>query len=189
MKAVFAYFLLIISNLAFSQSHHVYSWSVLENASPDTVYAISFSKEKRREIPKELARFTNLQYLDLEKNKLMELPNFIGDFKQLKYLNVARNNLSQFPIEICRLTNLEELILNRNNFETIPECIQYAKSIKYMDVYDTPIRSLPKTLTELPALEKIDFTGIRFSPTFQEMWFDLLPNVELVFDEPCDCME
>jgi len=166
----------------------VYSWEAVLSANPDTIYGISFGKQKLTELPQELARFTELRILDVENNRLTKLPDFIGDFQQLKELNASHNRLELFPLQVCRMQGLERLILNRNLFENLPDCIEYAKELKYIDLYDTPIRNLPESLTRMKNLEKIDFSGIRFSPKFQETWIGLLPNVELIFDAPCDCM-
>ncbi len=194
MKTIYVLILLLLVSrtsdlLAQESDPKVYSWEEARVSDPDTIYGISFAKMKLSSLPEELAKFQKLKVLDLQKNKLTKLPDFIGDMKQLTRLDVAKNKLSVFPMVVCRMSSLEQLILNRNLFEKIPECIEYASSLKYIDLYDTPIRDLPGTLVNLKNLEKIDFSGIRFAPSFQEKWNSLLPEVDLVFDEGCDCME
>ena len=175
--------------IAQSDTIKVYTWEEAKSASPDTVYGLTFSRMKLTQLPEELANFKQLRILNVEKNKLEKLPDFIAEFKYLSELNAGRNKLVYFPIIICRMPTIQNLILNRNSFEVVPECIEYARELRYLDLYDTPIRSMPGSLIELKHLEKIDFTGIRFSPQFQEKWIARLPNVELVFDPPCDCMK
>lgn len=193
MKKTFALILLLTANLALNvhgQSElKVYEWEVAKTADPDTIYGISFAKMKLLEVPEELAQFTALRVLDLQHNKLTHLPDFLGDFKNLKELNASRNRLELFPLQVCRMVSLERLILNSNAFDNLPECIEFARELRYVDLYDTPIRDLPESLTHLKHLEKMDFSGIRFSPSFQKKWISLLPNVKLIFDAPCDCME
>lgn len=166
-----------------------YDWEEVKNADPDTVFSISFAKQKLRELPVELSRFKNLRILNIEKNKLAALPDFISNFNQLQELNVGKNKLETFPIQLCRMSSIKILILNRNNFESIPACISVLKELTYLDLYDCPIRKIPDSLESLEVLKEIDLSGIRFSEDFQEYWKNKLPNVKLDFDAPCDCME
>ena len=62
-------------------------------------------------------------------------------------------------------------------------------NLKYIDLLDNPITQLPIELMNLKYLQEIDFTGIRFSPEFQKIWLERMPNVNLIFDAPCDCMK
>lgn len=188
MKRLFAVILFLSSSVSLGQEIKMYSWEEALNEDPDSVFAITFEKMRLTSVPDELSKFSQLRQLILSKNKLVRLPNFIGDFKELELLNVERNQLDVFPIVVCRLTKLKELILNRNNIEEILDCVEYAVSLEYIDVYDNSIRVLPLSLTRLKNLKKMDFTGIRFGPKFQETWKSTLPNVELIFDAPCDCM-
>jgi len=193
MRKLFVLFFLT----AFSQTivgqefedFHVYMWEEVQDANPDTIYGISFEKLKLEIVPSELARFTKLKVLDLQKNKLKEIPDFISDFKDLKKLNLEKNLLEYFPIQACKMKNLTHLILSRNHFENVPECVGSLTTLIYMDFYDTPIRTLPQSLENLKNLKEIDFSGIKFSPSFQKSWTERLSNVNLIFDAPCDCME
>jgi len=200
MKWTFALiFLLTCSTLLFAQAPDlwkteldavkVYTWEEVKSADPDTIYGISLAKLKLEELPSELAKFKKLRVLNLHRNKLTKLPDFIGDFQELEDLTVSRNKLELFPLQVCRMPTIKRLALSQNFFENLPDCIGFSKELRYLDLFDTPIRSLPNSLTQLKRLEEIDFSGIRFSPTFQEKWIGLLPNVKLVFDAPCDCME
>lgn len=191
-KLFVLFFLIAFSRIAVAQEDigfRVYHWEEVQQAHPDTIFGISFEKLKLEMIPAELARFTNLKMLDFQKNKLKEIPEFITEFKQLERLNLEKNDLEYFPLQICRIKNLTHLILSRNYFETVPECIGELTSLVCMDFYDTPIRILPQSLEYLKNLKEIDFSGIKFSPSFQKSWIARLPNVKLIFDAPCDCME
>ena len=185
--------LLLFSVSCWSQSDSLsvkmYSWEDVQGANPDTIFGISLTKMKLEELPIELKQFVHLRKLDISKNKLIELPDFIKDFKSLKVLNAGRNKLEYFPIQLCSMKSVERLILNRNAFTNLPMCISNISELRYLDLYDTPIKKLPLSLEQMKNLEEIDFTGIRFSPTFQEGWINRLPNVKLIFDAPCDCLE
>lgn len=193
MKQLFGLiFLLLYSCNVFSQSENyvvIYEWEIAKNASVDTIFGISFEKLKIEKVPDELSKFVNLQVLELQKNKLTELPDFIKDFKNLKKIDAEKNQFDYFPIQICSLRKLTHLKLGRNYFEQIPSCIGDIPTLEYADFYDTPIRELPQSLESLKNLVEIDLSGIKFSPKFQESWMARLPNVKVIFDAPCDCMD
>ena len=166
----------------------IYEWDEVQTASPDTIYAISFEKNRLTEVPIYLSKFKNIRLLDFSKNKLTELPTFFTEFKSLEVLNLQRNKFSRFPIEICQLTALKQLLIGSNDIASIPDCIEYASSLEILDLYDNPLSGLPQSMMRMENLQKIDFTGIRFSDVFQEQWIKQLPDTKLVFDSPCDCM-
>ena len=192
MKVLFAISLLLLTSSTFAKvpdSVKVYHWSdVSDTLDRDEVVALSFHKMKLDSLPAELAQFPNLQYLIVSKNKLSSLPDFVSEMKDLIYIDLSQNRFKELPEEICTLGSLEKLILNRNSLKTLPECISGAAAITYIDLWDNPIRTLPEALVDLPQLKKVDLSGIKFSPKFQEDWYEKLPRVKWVFEEPCDCM-
>lgn len=172
------------------ESVATYRWETIANdINPDTVISLDLSKLKLDSVPEALGKFKNLRYLDLGKNKLTDLPAFFSDFQQLEVLILEKNRIEIFPLVICQLKALKHLNFNRNLIARVPECIEYASALEYIDFYDTPIRELPESFARLSNLKKVDFSGIRFSPSFQQKWKTALPNVELIFEEACDCME
>lgn len=194
MKKIFALIFLLNLNLSFAQEFQlqsviVYDWEVAKTANPDTIFGISFKKQKLTSLPEELKNFTRLRVLDLSKNKLEKIPSFFSIFKKLEDLNIEKNKLKHFPIIVYQLKELRFLRLGVNSFERVPNGIDNLSKLEYLDLYDCPIKSLPESLVNLKNIQKIDFTGIRFSPSFQETWLKKMPNVTLVFDAPCDCLE
>lgn len=188
IKIRFALILILWSSFSFSQDVKVYEWEEVLSANPDTIYAISFEKNKLTEVPSDLARFINIKQLDFSKNRLTELPTFFIDFDSLEVLNLEKNKLSRFPIEICQLTTLKQLLIGSNDIASLPDCFEYAVNLEFLDLYDNPLSGLPQSMMRMKKLQKIDFTGIRFNKVFQKQWTEQLPNTELVFDSPCDCM-
>lgn len=190
MKRIFALIFLVCSFGSWSQSEvKIYEWEEIQGADGDTIYGVSFSKMKLDSVPESLSTYKHLRVLDLSKNKLKRIPTFLGELTELEVLDVSKNRLEVFPLPVCRMTNLKQLILNRNFFDYMPECIGYLENLEYIDLYDTPIHNLPEGLVKMKALKKIDLTGVRFAPSFQDKWNALLPNVEIIFDVPCQCME
>ena len=182
-------FLLSSSNCLFGQEEiEVYFWDKVKNANPDTIYGLSLEKMKLTDLPAELERFTELRILRIGKNKLETLPQFLEGMLQLKELDAGKNQFESFPMTVIRLVSLERLILNRNQFSHLPESMERLINLRYLDLYDTPITSLPETFILLQSLEEVDFTGVRFSREFQDKWRERMPNVNWVFDPPCDCM-
>lgn len=191
IKKQFVLILILWSSLtgsAFAQDLKVYEWKEVQSANPDTIYAISFEKNKLSELPSDLSKFKNLKHLNLSKNKLSELPSFIGDFDSLEVLNLERNKFSKFPIEICQFGALKSLMIGSNDIASIPDCIEYVSNLEYLDLYDNPLSYLPQSVMRMKNLKEIDFSGIRFNKDFQKQWTEQLPNTELVFDSPCNCM-
>lgn len=196
MKKQFALILILwssfsLTSIGLAQSFHdvkIYSWEEVQNASPDTIYGISFEKSKLTEVPADLYRFYNLKHLSFAKNKLTELPAYISTFQSLEHLDLTKNELSNFPIVICQLKSLKELLIGHNDIASIPDCIEYVSDLEFLDVYDNPLSHVPESIMRLHKLAKIDFTGIRFNRDFQDKWKAQLPDTKLIFDPPCNCM-
>lgn len=177
-----------VGSMLHAQELRVYNWEEVQSAHPDTVFAISFEKDKLTELPADLSKFIHLKQLNLTKNKLTELPAFVFELDSLQELNISKNKLSTFPIGICRLKKLKRLMIGSNDIASLPDCIEYVSDLEYLDLYDNPVSYLPQSMMRLTNLQKIDFTGIRFNKDFQKKWTEQLPNTELIFDSPCDCM-
>ncbi|MCH2231262.1 MAG: hypothetical protein MK105_13040 [Crocinitomicaceae bacterium] len=191
MKSLFVIILFLANSLlclAQKEDYPIYDWEDVQNASPDTIYGLSLAKMKLDTLPAKLSKFTHLRTLNLKKNKLAVLPDFIAEFKKLETIVLEKNQLIYFPIVFCRMPELRNILIGSNYFETLPECISGIKHLEYLDLYDTPIRNLPLGLSELQSIQKIDLSGIKFSPEFQEGWLKRMPDVDWEFDPPCACM-
>lgn len=194
MKKIFVLIFLLNFSFLFGQKYQVenvkvYSWEDARDANPDTIFGISFAKMKLTNLPVKLSQFSSIRVLDLSKNRLVQLPKFIEDFPFLEDLDLEKNKLVYFPVRICKDTSIRFLRLGKNLFETLPNNIENLKKLEYLDLYDTPISSLPETIVNLSQLKEIDFTGIRFSKRFQQIWAERLEWVKIIFDSPCDCFD
>lgn len=185
-KLVLFSLLLTASSVAQSPLR-IYQWEELDTIPSDSVFAIDLSKRKLTSIP-ELSNYKQLVYLNLGKNKLESLVG-LEQLVNLKYLNLERNKLDLFPVQLCSLTQLDSLILNRNLFDRIPECIDQLQELTFLDLWDVPIADISNSISTLKKLKKVDLSGVRMSPSYQEKLKALLPKTELVLDPPCDCME
>lgn len=190
MKCIFVIFLLVFVSSASGQTEYkIYTWDELVGCSPDTVYAISFRKQKLDSLPSGLFEFRNLMYLDLEKNKLTELPNQLTHLTSLQHLNLGKNKYTVFPLSICQLKNLRSLKFNQNEISYLPESIGDLGQLEELDLFKNPIRKLPESLTQLKKLKLLELRNIKFSPEFQDKWLSALPDTKILFDPPCDCMK
>ena len=74
---------------------------------------LSLRKLPLEELPKEICRLSQLQFLDLSNcRRLKSLPSEIGEIQNLKCLNLDGCNLRVIPREISELTSLSRLVLS-----------------------------------------------------------------------------
>ncbi len=191
MKKIFAFlFLLSLSNKFVAQiDYKTYPWNIAKNLSPDTVYSITFEKEKLDSVPHELMKFTNLKNLYLGKNKLSTLPVSFSQLSKLEILNLEKNNFTDFPIVICDLPELKQLILNRNNLTVLPYSIGKLTKLEFLDIWSTPIANFPEIFLTMKSLKSIDARGVTHGPKFQKTWTEKLNWVTIEFEPPCNCFE
>ncbi len=186
-------FTLFLYSWGFSQEIKDSDYMSLEEARlnpPDSVFALRLSKLKLKEIPAEIYQFQNLRALDLSKNRLTEISSgSLNRFSKLEILNLGKNRLSLFPIDVCSMPNLTHLSLNDNIIEKIPTCIQYSVKMEHLDIFNTRISGFPEELFLLKDLKTLDARGMLYSPVFQEFWNQAMPNTEIKFDLPCNCID
>lgn len=191
MKKIFACLLLLfVYNYSFTQTtFKTYTWDEAKLLPIDSVFSITFEKEKLDSIPIELIKFIQLKRLDLSKNNITQLPPSFIQLNKLEVLDLGKNKLATFPIEICQLNNLKQLKLNRNFFEYIPDCICNLTKLEYLDLWSTPLSEFPEAFTLLKSLKVLDCRGVSHGPKFQKKWIDKLSWVKIEFDQACDCVE
>ena len=191
MKKLFASILLLfLSNHFIAQtSYRTYQWNEAKNLNPDTVYSITFEKEKIDSIPLKLMRFINLKSLNLGKNKLSKLPDSFSQLSKLEILNLEKNNFDEFPIIICELSELKQLIINRNNLTVIPYSIGKLTKLEFIDIWSTPVINFPDIFLTMKNLKRIDARGVSYGPKFQKYWTEKLNWVTIEFEPPCNCFE
>ena len=104
-----------------------------------------------KEVPKELSKMTNLQYLSLSNNPIFHsVPvntsksyRRLGKLNNLKQLVMIDTGLSIIPNEITGLENLERLVLNRNKISYIPQSIVKLEKLFDLRLSFNPILVLP----------------------------------------------
>lgn len=184
------FWLLLLSERSFAQTDfRMYSWEEAKNCSPDTIYGISFRKMKLDSLPEELAKFKNLQSLDVSFNKLKSLPAFLANFTRLEEIDFSKNKFTNFPEVVTDISSLKKISFNRNGIAQISEKVSSLRKLEYLDFWDNPIARFPEAFAELPNLKTIHAEGIKYGPKFQQRWIGRLPGCTIFFDPPCDCIE
>lgn len=154
-----------------------------------SVTAIDFTRDRLKEIPEELFQFKNLKGLKLTKNKLTSLPDEFKSLKNLEFLHLDKNKFEVFPYQVFHLENLRYLNISKNKITSIPKGIKALNNLAHLDIWANRIEDFPSVLKELPKLQYLDTRGMTYSPTFVENWTKNLPNTEIKFDQPCNCMK
>jgi len=77
-------FPLCLSNQVIGQEYEfpIYKWEEVQDANPDTILGLNFSKEKRDSLPFDVVKFKNLKYLNISRNRFTSLPDFFGYFEK-----------------------------------------------------------------------------------------------------------
>ena len=154
---------------------------------PDRVYHLDLTREKLREVPEDVRRFTNLNILVLDRNKLKELPAWLAELPHLQELRLHRNRFGTFPEVICRLPHLKRLDLSRNALDGLPDCIGGLQELVSLDLWSNDIASLPDDIADLRALRFLDMRVIQLEEGEIERIRELVPWAETYFSPPCNC--
>lgn len=108
-----------------------------------------------KEIPEELARLPNLEYLDIVRNPdaATKLPDNLGKMKSLKHLGLA--GFSVFPCQVLAIPHLKALkiTLYRNTQMSLPKALSKQTSIEYVNLEH--FHEFPKVLLDMPQLKKL----------------------------------
>jgi Leucine-rich repeat (LRR) protein len=191
MKYFVGICLILFNYCVFSQNDtiKVIKWEIAKNLHPDSVAGISFSKLNIKKLPSELEKYSKISVLDLSNNKLKELPSYLNSFQALTKIDLSKNKFNTLPDVVYDLKNLNVLIMNKNKISFLDEKIIQLSQLKYIDFWDNPMEKFPNAFIEMKKLKIIHAEGIRYGPKFQVYWKEILPNTQLFFDAPCDCME
>lgn len=155
---------------------------------PLKVFKLSLKKMKLTDLPSEIFKFKNLQFLDVQKNKLKTLPIRIGEFKYLQVINITANKIEVVTKELGELTHLKRFLAGSNDISSIPPEIENLKELVFLDLWGNNIGSLPFEIQELKDnLKEIDMRQIQMNKEEHQKIQDLLPDTKIKFSQACNC--
>lgn len=106
--------------------------TALEN--PEKVYRLDLSGKNLKEFPKEVFKFPNLGYLNLNNNKISIIPPEIKYLRNIYEIYLSNNKIKKLPDEIGDLAFLEKLVLYHNKLLLFPVGIVGLKRLTLLDV-------------------------------------------------------
>ena len=127
---------------------------IIERGARDGITELRLRTEGLTELPPEIAKLTNLEYLDLAGNQLTELPSQITKLTNLTSLDLRGNQLTELPPEITKLTRLD---LNINQLTELPAEITRLTNLTSLDLRGNQLTELPP---EIGKLTNLTFLGL-----------------------------
>lgn len=168
-----------------------YSYTSIEEAMehPEQVIRLELKKKKLKQIPPEIFKLPNLQYLDLSKNKIRELPDSIGLLSNLQHLILSKNELQELNPKIGDLKNLYTLEANNNELTALPLDIGKLENLKYLDLWSNEIGRFPEEMKKLKNLKTMDLRVIMIPDADQHRIQSMLPHTKIYFSPYCKCAQ
>lgn len=104
------------------------------------------------QLPKEIGKLKNLQYLKISNANLRYLPDSFGDLSSLNFLSVTDNKLTYLPETMKNLLSVEEIILTNNpNLRSI-EPVNGLPLLRTLRTNNCSIEYIPRNLPRLQNL-------------------------------------
>ncbi|KAM7476101.1 hypothetical protein LguiB_023344 [Lonicera macranthoides] len=102
-------------------------------------------------------RLKYVKVLDLSRNRLREIPKEVGKLINLRYLNLSHNPLEQLPEEVCDLYNLQTLKLSAcDHLRKLPREMEKLLNLRHLEIDQTDsLRTLPKGISKLSSLRTL----------------------------------
>ncbi|MGB3949190.1 MAG: leucine-rich repeat domain-containing protein [Bacteroidia bacterium] len=174
-----------------TELENTYSYTSIEEALqyPEKVIRLELKKKKLKQIPQEVFKFTNLQYLDLSKNKIRELPDSIAQLINLQHLILSKNELQELNPKIGDLKNLRTLEANNNELTALPIDIGKLEKLRYLDLWSNEIGRFPDEMKKLKNLKTMDLRVIMITDADQQRIQSMLPHTKIYFSPYCKCAQ
>lgn len=152
------------------------------------VYKLDLRGSKLKELSEEIARYRNLQFLDVSKNNFKKFPEVICKLENLQILIISRNKFDTLPDCICNLKNLWKLDLNNTQVYELPKNIDNLKNLYFLDLWGTNIADFPDNIQYLKeSLKLIDLRVIAINEREQARLKSMLPHTQIYFSKSCNC--
>ena len=152
------------------------------------IHRLDLTKKRLKEVPEELAQWTELKEVILDRNKLKSIDIDLSAWSELVIFSAESNDLSQFPLSSLTWSQLENLRLGDNIIDSIPLGIDGLSQLKALSLWSNVISHYPASLGDLPRLEVLDVQYNDMTLEEQEMLKSWLPaRVEVRMSAPCRC--
>lgn len=111
---------------------------------------ISLSHNRLRVIPRKIAVFSNLNYLDISGNSIESLSTELLKLTHLRVLIAKNNRLTAdgLPKDLYQLNELQHLNLGGNPLGRVPEVLTAMRGLVYLQLGSCGIEEIPKTITK-----------------------------------------
>ncbi|HJQ67827.1 MAG TPA: COR domain-containing protein [Blastocatellia bacterium] len=116
---------------------------------------LDLSSKELTSLPPEIAKLTNLTFLNLSGNQLKSLPPEIAGLRSLTYLDLGNNHLTSLPPEVGKLANLTFLNLSYNQLRSLPPKIVNLTKLIHLYYHGNQLTSLPLEIIKLSNLERL----------------------------------
>jgi len=132
----------------------------------NTVLQLELNQLTITEIPAEISKLINLEFLHLCDNRIAEIPREISLLKNLVSLQVDKNRIGYIPSEVGQLENLQQLSITENKIIDVHESVYRLPNLKYLGLVCNLITTLPPEIRNLKNLTtlNLDFNKIQSLP-------------------------
>lgn len=129
---------------------------------PDTLTSLWLGKSGIKQLPAELKRFKNLKELNLDYNNLSGADlSELAKFEQLELLNLKNCNLRKIPSVVYKLKNLKDLTITLNDLTSLPDSLFEMKNLRSLSIEGKNLKDLPDAIARLQKLEELDLSVTR----------------------------
>ncbi|MFT4600314.1 MAG: hypothetical protein ACI857_000488 [Arenicella sp.] len=148
---------IILTISSFGQKNRIYSDVKRASRTPLEVIRLDLQMVHLKKSDfKKIAKFNNLETLDISVAGLKKFPKELLALKNIKSLNISNNDLESIPKEILQLTSLEELVLGGNRLLELPTEVFLLENLKDLDLIDSKVKmELPIELLDMKSLESL----------------------------------
>jgi len=132
----------------------------LSNPFPEKITDISLSYCGLTDLPVELEKFKNLEFLWMEGNNFSHADlSKLSKFRKLKILDLRNCHISKLPSSIGVLKNLESLNLAGNYISHLPKGLFQLTNLKRIELAFNKLTYIPDDIRKLKKLEMLDISG------------------------------
>lgn len=137
---------------------------------------------RAKQVPPDIGKFKNLEYLNLRGNELTNLPAEIWELTNLKVLNIRGNHLDALSNKIGQLVNLQILNASVNRLLAVPDGFKNLINLKKLYLFNNYFPAIPEPIFHLMNIEVLNLHdqfpgGILNPPSPKIPWKTLNPEI------------